>query len=142
MPKLLVPQSRRHNAAMLYVAVLLTGSCGLAYEYTISKVASDLLGNSSRQWAMIIGVMMFFMGLGANYQKVLPERMLFAWFVLLELLLSLLGGPIAVATAVGLRLLAKLLCVVAVPFNRCNWLFDWLGNPHHHPASTKALRPS
>ncbi len=92
MSKLVVLQSRKQNAAMLYIAVLLTGSCGLAYEYTISKVASDLLGNSSRQWAMIIGVMMFFMGLGANYQKILREHMLFAWFVLLELLLSLFGG--------------------------------------------------
>ena len=77
---------------MLYLAVLLTGSCGLAYEYTVSKVASDLLGNSTRQWAMIIGVMMFFMGLGANYQKRLRQSMLFTWFALLEILLSLLGG--------------------------------------------------
>ena len=73
--------------------MLLTGSCGLAYEYTVSKVASDLLGNSTRQWAMIIGVMMFFMGLGANYQKKLAQKMLFYLFLpVSELLLSLLGG--------------------------------------------------
>ncbi len=82
----------RRNAWVLYLAVLLTGSCGLAYEYTVSKVASDLLGNSTRQWAMIIGVMMFFMGLGANYQKKLAQKMLFTYFAVSELLLSLLGG--------------------------------------------------
>ncbi len=86
------PSARRKNSLLLYLAVLLTGSCGLAYEYTISKVASDLLGNSTRQWAVIIGAMMFFMGLGANHQKVLRRHMLFTWFVLLEMLLSLLGG--------------------------------------------------
>ncbi|WGK69545.1 polyamine aminopropyltransferase [Candidatus Haliotispira prima] len=88
----LFSQNRKRNSFVLYLAVLLTGSCGLAYEYTVSKIASDLLGDSTRQWAMIIGVMMFFMGLGANYQKALPRQVLFASFVLLEMLLSLLGG--------------------------------------------------
>ena len=83
---------QKRNAVVLYLAVLLTGSCGLAYEYTLSKLASDLLGNSTRQWALIIGVMMFFMGLGANSQKALPSQRLFGAFVLLEALLSLLGG--------------------------------------------------
>ena len=83
---------QKRNAIVLYLAVLLTGSCGLAYEYTLSKLASDLLGNSTRQWALIIGVMMFFMGLGANSQRALPSQRLFGAFVLLEALLSLLGG--------------------------------------------------
>ncbi len=38
------------------------GGCGLAYEYTLSKIASDLLGNSVQQWAIIIAIMLFFYG--------------------------------------------------------------------------------
>ena len=58
-----IPQiSPDHNSPnksrVLYLSVMVMGGCGLAYEYTLSKLASDLLGNSVRQWAIIIGVMM------------------------------------------------------------------------------------
>ena len=73
------------------------GACGLAYEYTLSKVASDILGNSIRQWAVIIGVMMFFMGVGSDVQKYLKNQNLVDKFVFFEILIGLLGafGPIA-----------------------------------------------
>ncbi|MEJ2546064.1 MAG: hypothetical protein P8Y99_18530, partial [Calditrichaceae bacterium] len=69
----------------------------MAYEYTLSKVASDLLGNSVRQWAIIIGVMMFFMGIGSDVQKYFSNKFLIDQFILYEILLGLLGafGPIA-----------------------------------------------
>jgi len=73
------------------------GACGLAYEYTLSKVASDILGNSVRQWAIIIGVMMFFMGVGSDLQKYFQNRDLVDKFIYFEILIGLLGafGPIA-----------------------------------------------
>ena len=90
---------RKTNKAsvVLYVSIFIMGACGLAYEYTLSKVASDILGNSIRQWAIIIGVMMFFMGVGSDIQKYLSNTHLIDKFVFLEILIGLLGafGPIA-----------------------------------------------
>ncbi len=79
------------------------GGCGLAYEYTMSRVASDLLGNSVRQWAIIIGVMMFFMGIGSDAQKYLKEKRLIDKFILAEIILGLIGGfgPIAMLYTFG-----------------------------------------
>lgn len=73
------------------------GACGLAYEYTLSKVSSDILGNSIRQWAIIIGVMMFFMGVGSDLQKHFKNRELVDKFIYFEILIGLFGafGPIA-----------------------------------------------
>ena len=64
------------------------GACGLAYEYTFSKIATDLLGNSAFQWALIIGVMLFCMGIGADIQKYLSDRALLDKFVGIEILLA------------------------------------------------------
>ncbi len=57
---------RSPESLVLYISMFVMGACGIAYEYTLSKIASDLLGNSVRQWAIIIGMMMFFMGVGAD----------------------------------------------------------------------------
>ena len=77
---------------VLYFVTFLMGGCGIAYEYTFSKVASDFLGNSVQQWAIIIGIMMFFMGVGADIQKYIKDRDIFDRFILFELLLGLVGG--------------------------------------------------
>ena len=82
---------------VLYFAMFVMGACGLAYEYTLSKVASDILGNSVRQWAIIIGIMMFFMGIGSDLQKYFSNKNIVDKFVFFEILIGLLGsfGPIA-----------------------------------------------
>ncbi len=85
------------ESAVLYVSMFILGACGLAYEYTLSKVASDILGNSVRQWAIIIGVMMFFMGVGSDLQKYLKNQNLVDKFIFFEMIIGLMGafGPIA-----------------------------------------------
>jgi spermidine synthase len=60
----------------LGLLMFLLGGCGLAYEYTLSKIASDLLGNSVQQWATMIATMLFAMGLGADVQKHTPAHKL------------------------------------------------------------------
>jgi len=57
------------------------GGCGIAYEYTFSKIASDLLGNSVQQWAVIIGLMMFCMGIGSDLQKYIKDERIFDRFL-------------------------------------------------------------
>ena len=80
------------------------GGCGLAYEYTLSRVAADLLGNSARQWALVIGAMMFCMGIGADLQKRLKDKGLLDKFIGAEILLGLLGGcgPLALLFTYGM----------------------------------------
>jgi len=88
---------------VLYLSMFIMGACGLAYEYTLSKVASDILGNSVRQWAIIIGVMMFFMGVGSDLQKYFSNKHLFDKFIFFEILIGLLGafGPIVLLYTYG-----------------------------------------
>lgn len=76
----------------LYLAMFVIGGTGLAYEFTLSKLASDLLGHSVRQWALVIGVMMFCMGLGSAWQRRVPDRWLGDGFVGAELALAALGA--------------------------------------------------
>lgn len=68
------------------------GGCGIAYEYTLSKVSSDLLGNSVQQWAIVIALMLFFMGVGAEIQKRIQNERLIDALVGSQVILALLGG--------------------------------------------------
>ena len=72
--------------------MFILGACGLAYEYTLSKIASDLLGNSVQQWAMMIATMMFAMGLGADFQKKIKEEEVGDTLIQSQNILALLGG--------------------------------------------------
>jgi len=83
---------RSKESLVLYISMFVMGACGLAYQFTLSKVASDILGNSTRQWAIIIGVMMFFMGVGSDLQKYFSSRNLLDKFITAEIFLSLFGG--------------------------------------------------
>lgn len=83
-PKLLV--------IVLGASMFFVGICGISYEYTFSRLASDILGNSVKQWAIIIGLMMLFMGIGADLQKYFPDHLNVDNFIFLEILLGLLGG--------------------------------------------------
>lgn len=84
--------SFRAQAWCLGVAMFVMGGCGLAYEYTLSKMAADLLGNSVQQWALVIAVMLFFMGVGAELQSRIPDHRLARDLILSQTLLGLLGG--------------------------------------------------
>ncbi|MFT6181625.1 MAG: spermidine synthase [Akkermansiaceae bacterium] len=77
---------------ILGLAIFVMGGCGIAYEYTLSKVSSDLLGNSVQQWALVIAVMLFFMGVGAEIQQRLPDRWLVDTLAGSQIVLALLGG--------------------------------------------------
>lgn len=87
-----LPEGSGRKRSVLYLMTFIMGGCGIAYEYTFSKVGSDLMGNSNQQWAITIGLMMFFMGIGSDLQKHLKDRGLFDKFIVFEVLLGLLGG--------------------------------------------------
>ena len=82
----------RAKVIALGLAMLAVGVTGIAYEYSFSKLASDILGDPLSQWAITIGLMMLFMGLGADQQKRLADRHL-AWGLMwAQLALSFSGG--------------------------------------------------
>ena len=82
----------KRSSLVIYLSIFGMGACGLAYEYTLSKIASDILGNSLKQWVIVISVMMFCMGVGSDAQKYLKDKKLVDKFLFGEIVLGLLGG--------------------------------------------------
>ncbi|MBU2649068.1 polyamine aminopropyltransferase [bacterium] len=91
-PLVSTPDNAKTLAVVLGLSMLFVGICGISYEYTFSRLGSDILGDSVKQWALTIGLMMFFMGMGADLQKYLPDDLNVDNFIFLEVLLGLLGG--------------------------------------------------
>jgi len=75
----------------LIIITILVGMCSIIYELLISTTSSYFLGNSVKQFSLIIGFYMAFMGLGAYFSKWIQERLVYH-FVLIELLLGLIGA--------------------------------------------------
>lgn len=84
--------NNKQKGWILGLIIFIMGGCGIAYEYTFSKVASDLLGNSTQQWAIVIALMLFCMGIGAEIQKAIKNDHVVSSLLYSQILLSLLGG--------------------------------------------------
>ncbi|WP_432972775.1 polyamine aminopropyltransferase [Dactylosporangium sp. CA-233914] len=82
--------SRFRRTAVL-AAVFVCAACGLVYELALVALGSYLIGDTAAQASIVLGVMVFAMGLGALAAKPLQKRALaaFAW---IELALALFGG--------------------------------------------------
>ncbi|MEZ6087854.1 MAG: polyamine aminopropyltransferase [Pirellulaceae bacterium] len=81
----------RIQIAVLLVSVIVVAISGIAYELIIAAVSSYLIGNGVLQFSLTIGLFMLAMGIGA----LLSQRIggdLVAWFIGIEIALSLLGG--------------------------------------------------
>jgi spermidine synthase len=76
----------------LAIVMFLMGACGIGYEYTLSKIASDILGNSAQQWAIVIAIMLFCMGLGAEFQRHIRDNSVLPFLAGSQALLAILGG--------------------------------------------------
>lgn len=72
-------------------SMLFMGICGISYEYVLGALGNYLLGSSHEQIFVIIGLMMFAMGVGAVFQKLL-EKNLLEKFLTIEICLGLIGG--------------------------------------------------
>ena len=74
---------------ILKICVFATGCAAMVTEYTLATLASYLLGDSIRQWTIVISLMLFSMGLGSRYSRKF-EAQLLDRFVLIEFGLSFL----------------------------------------------------
>lgn len=77
---------------LLCLCMFASGACGIILEYIQASLASMILGNSFEQWALVIGLMLFWMGFGSLIQARIPKRYLIHTFILVETGLALAGG--------------------------------------------------
>jgi spermidine synthase len=81
----------RFARTILALSMLIMGACGIIYEYTLGVLGNNLIGSSHEQIFVIIGIMMFGMGLGAVVQKRIVGSLVDR-FLFIELLLGFVGG--------------------------------------------------
>jgi spermidine synthase len=84
-------RARVPSPALLLTLVLVTATAGLVYELSMAAVASYLLGDSVRQFSLVIGAYLSALGVGAHVSRYVDGR-LAATFVDVELAAAVLGG--------------------------------------------------
>ena len=89
--------NRRFGQWLLATSMLVMGACGIMYEYALGTLGNHLMGSSHEQFYVIIGVMMFAMGVGAGVQRFIRTDLL-STFLYIEIVLGLLGGISVLAT--------------------------------------------
>ncbi len=82
---------------VILAALFATGFSGIVAEYVLATLASHFIGDSVVQWAMIVSVMLFSMGLGSRLSKNFNKN-LFIVFICAEFLLSLIVSFSALST--------------------------------------------
>ena len=85
---------------ILKLALFATGLSGIVAEYMLSTMATYFIGDSVFHWTMIISTMLFAMGLGSRLTRFISGSLL-AWFVGLELSLSLFVGFSSMLVYIG-----------------------------------------
>ena len=81
----------RAARAGVLAAVFVCAACGLVYELALVALGSYLIGDTVGQASIVLGVMVFAMGIGALAAKPLQSRAIVG-FAVVELVLALLGG--------------------------------------------------
>ena len=81
--------SRQYRLLML--TTLIISGCSMCYELIISAVSSYLLGNSTLQYSITIGLYMAALGLGSYISKFFKKN-LFNVFATIELSIGVVGG--------------------------------------------------
>ena len=82
----------KRRAAVLVAAIFAAGLCSIVYELLIGTTSSYFLGDSIRQFSIVVGLFMAAMGLGSYVSRFTPEGEELRWFVRVEVLLGVVGG--------------------------------------------------
>lgn len=77
--------------SVLVFSIFIVGLCSIIYELLISTTSSYFLGDSIKQFSIIIGIYMAAMGLGAYLSRHLNKDLL-ARFIEVEIILGIIGG--------------------------------------------------
>ena len=89
----MTPQAARLREVWLLAATFLIAVAGLIYELIAATVSSYLLGDSVRQFSLVIGVFLFSMGLGAWASKRVGNPI--QGFIWAQICLGIAGGAMA-----------------------------------------------
>lgn len=76
---------------LLMLTTLIISGCSICYELIISAVSSYLVGDSTLQYSVTIGLYMSAMGLGSYISKYMKKD-LFNWFIGVEIGVGIFGG--------------------------------------------------
>jgi len=80
-----------NKKSFLILTTFLVGTCSIIYELLISTTSSYFLGNSVRQFSLIIGFYMAAMGIGAYISKIFKTNLIYH-FIVIELVLGFIGA--------------------------------------------------
>lgn len=88
---------------LLKACIFATGLSGIVSEFTLSTLASYLIGNVTLQWALVMSMMLFAMGVGSRLSRHVTDRLLDR-FIVVEFALSLLCATSAAVAYFGAML--------------------------------------
>ncbi len=81
--------TEKNKGFILKTSIFATGCAGIVAEFVLSTLATYLIGNAVFQWAFIMSVMLFAMGVGSRLSRFFTINLLDS-FILVELILSVL----------------------------------------------------
>lgn len=79
------------ESVILLLSVFVVGFCTIIYELLIGSVSSYFLGDSIKQFSLVIGLTMTAMGLGTLVSRLVKSNLIY-WFILIEIILGIVGG--------------------------------------------------
>ncbi len=92
--------TEKNRGFILKTSIFATGCAGIVAEFVLSTLATYLIGDAIFQWALIMSVMLFAMGVGSRLSRLFTVNLLDS-FILVELFLSVICAS-SVVIAYGL----------------------------------------
>lgn len=92
MPDAEMPTSSKKHINVLIFSAFIAGVCSIIYELLIATTGSYFLGDSIKQFSLVIGFYMASMGFGSYLSRLIPDARLLHFFVSAEIILGLIGG--------------------------------------------------
>ena len=85
------PDQRRHVRVLIF-STFIAGICSIVYELLIATTGAYFLGDSIKQFSLVIGFYMANMGLGSYLSRLVNDEYLLPIFIKAEIILGLIGG--------------------------------------------------
>ena len=79
------------EVVVLLLSVFIVGFCTIIYELLIGSVSSYFLGDSIKQFSLVIGLTMTAMGIGTLISRIINKDLIY-YFIFIEIILAITGG--------------------------------------------------
>lgn len=87
-----VDMKKSKHVYVLIFSAFVAGLCSIIYELLIATTGSYFLGDSIKQFSLVIGFYMATMGVGSYISKLIIDENLLRYFISAEIILGLIGG--------------------------------------------------